>query len=99
MDETLTERMRHAAVHVEVYDQEWEATQLRDGAAEIERLREALKPFATHPPFHAPDDWPVTVIDRNEPTGDPVAGVTAGDFRRAAAAMVPNLNSPTDIVG
>lgn len=38
MKETLPERMRHAAAHVELYDQEWEAQQLRDGAAEIERL-------------------------------------------------------------
>jgi hypothetical protein len=56
---------------------------------EIDRLRAALKPFSAHPQFQAPDDWPVTVIDRNEPTGDPVAGVTAGDFRRAAEAMTP----------
>ena len=39
MKEALTERMRHAAAHVELYDQEWEAQQLRDGAAEIDRLR------------------------------------------------------------
>ena len=43
MKETLTERMRHAAAHVELYDQEWEAQQLRDGADEIERLRRGLQ--------------------------------------------------------
>ena len=57
---------------------------------EIRKLREALRPFAEHPEFQAPDEWAVTVIDRNEPTGAPVAGVTAGDFRRAVAAMSPN---------
>lgn len=54
------------------------------------RDRGALRPFAEHPEFQAPDEWAVTVIDRNEPTGDPVTGVTAGDFRKAAAAMSPN---------
>lgn len=39
MVETLPERMRHAAAHVELYDQEWEAQQLRDGADEIDRLQ------------------------------------------------------------
>ena len=57
---------------------------------EIRKLREALRPFAEHPEFQAPDEWAVTVIDRNDPTGAPVAGVTAGDFRRAVAAMSPN---------
>ena len=65
----------------------WTATGMSAYAA---RLEQALKPFADHPEFHAPDEWPVTVIDRNEPTGDPVAGVTAGDFRRAKAAMRHN---------
>jgi beta-phosphoglucomutase-like phosphatase (HAD superfamily) len=65
-----------------------------------EPLARALKPFADHPEFQAPDDWPVTVIDRNGPTGAPVAGVTAGDFRRAKAAMRHNVEltgvPPTD---
>ena len=40
MKETLTERMRHAAAHCEtLYDAEWEAQQLRDGAKEIERMK------------------------------------------------------------
>lgn len=43
MTETLPERMRHAAAHVEIYDQEWEAQQLREGAAEIERLQKLLQ--------------------------------------------------------
>ena len=43
MKETLTERMRHAAAHVELYDQEWEAKQLRDGATEIDRLCAAIR--------------------------------------------------------
>ncbi len=60
---------------------------------EIRKLREALRPFADHPEFHAPDEWAVTVIDRNESTGAPVAGVTAGDFRRASAAMRPNTTA------
>jgi len=59
---------------------------------EIRKLREALRPFAEHPEFQAPDEWAVTVIDRNDPTGAPVAGVTAGDFRRAVAAMSPNAS-------
>ena len=54
------------------------------------RLEQALKPFADHPEFHAPDDFPVTILRRLEPTGEPVAGVTAGDFRRAKAAMRHN---------
>lgn len=41
--ETLTDRMLHAATHCEtMYDAEWEAQQLRDGAAEILRLRGVL---------------------------------------------------------
>jgi len=56
---------------------------------EIRKLREALHPFANHPEFHAPDEWAVTVIDRAEPDGAPVAGVTAGDFRRAHEVMRP----------
>ncbi len=55
------------------------------------RLEQALKPFADHPEFHAPDDFPVTILRRLEPTGEPVAGVTAGDFRRAKAAMRHNV--------
>ena len=54
------------------------------------RLEQALKPFADHPEFHAPDDFPVTILRRLEPTGEPVAGVTAGDFRRAKVAMGHN---------
>jgi len=65
----------------------WTAAGMSAYAAKLEQ---ALKPFADHPGFQAPDDWPVTVIDRNEPTGDPVAGVTAGDFRRAKLAMRHN---------
>ena len=38
--ESLVDRMRHAATHCEtIYDAEWEAQQLREGAEEIERLR------------------------------------------------------------
>lgn len=46
-------------------------------------MYEALRPFAEHPDFHASDDWPVTFKDAEirEP------GVTAGDFRRARAAL------------
>ena len=50
---------------------------------EIERLRAALEPFADHPDFHAPDDWAVTWINAE----DRIPGVTAGDFRRARAAL------------
>ena len=62
-------------------------------SAYARKLELALAPFAKHPAFHAPDDWPVTVIDRNEPTGEPVAGVTAGDFRRAREALGLNAES------
>lgn len=43
MKETLTERMRHAAAHVELYDQQWEAEQLRDGAKALDKLREWMR--------------------------------------------------------
>lgn len=56
------------------------------------RLEQALKPFAEHPEFYAPDDYPVTILRRLEPTGEPVAGVTAGDFRRAKVAMGHNAD-------
>ena len=70
----------------------WTAVGMSAYAAKLEQ---ALKPFANHPEFQAPDDWPVTVIDRNELTGDPVAGVTAGDFRRAKFAMRFATSRPT----
>lgn len=52
---------------------------------EVARLREALEPFAEHPDFHAPDDWAVTQFDNGDLMPEP--GVTAGDFRRARAAL------------
>ena len=43
-EETLTDRMRHAACHCEgQFDAEWEAKQLRDGANEIDKLRKTLQ--------------------------------------------------------
>lgn len=59
--------------------------------AVIEQMREALKPFAEHPDFHAPECWPVTFAD--SVTRAP--GVTAGDFRKAKAALAltPDLSA------
>ncbi len=55
-------------------------------SAYTKKLEDALRPFARHPDFHAPDDWPVTIIDEARRT----AGVTAGDFKRAKLAMGHN---------
>lgn len=66
MKETLTERMRHAAAHVELYDQEWEAQQLRDGASEIERLRMLI------------DSAPVAIMDTRDVLG--ICAPTEADF-------------------
>lgn len=44
MDETLTDRMLHAAAHCEgMYELLDEAKTLRDGVAEIERLRNGFR--------------------------------------------------------
>ena len=53
--------------------------------ARAEKLEAALKPFAEHDDFHASDDWAVTQIDDGSP--DLIPGVTAGDFKRAKAAI------------
>lgn len=63
-------------------DNETNAINLR-----VTRLVEALTPFAKHPPFHAPECWPVTVVDRQGPDALPISGVTAGDFKVAAKAL------------
>jgi len=43
-EESLVDRMRHAACHCEgQFDAEWEAAQLREGANEIERLSKTLQ--------------------------------------------------------
>ena len=45
MQETLIERMNHAAAHCEtMFDAEWEAEQLRHGAKRIEVLEANLRP-------------------------------------------------------
>jgi len=55
----------------------------KEAREEIEMLRVALKPFAEHPDFHAPESWPVTFKDATDRT----PGVTVGDFRRAKVVM------------
>lgn len=47
------------------------------------KLEQALRPFAEHPDFHAPDEWAVTIIAQDSRD----AGVTAGDFRAAKNAL------------
>lgn len=58
---------------------------VRTEKARAEKLEAALKPFAEHDDFHASDDWAVTQIDDGSP--DLIPGVTAGDFKRAKAAI------------
>lgn len=58
---------------------------LTEAAAEIERLRAALEPFAKVPDFWESDDQPVVTIDFGE-MGDEIF-VIANDFRRARAAL------------
>lgn len=55
---------------------------VQDLEKQVASLMEALKPFAEHSDFYAPDEWPVTFIDPSART----PGVTAGDFRRAREA-------------
>jgi hypothetical protein len=54
-----------------------------EAAKLIESLVEALKPFAEHPDFQAPDDWAITIVNSYERT----PGLTVGDLRRAREAL------------
>ena len=53
----------------------------------IKKLEAALRPFADHPAFHAPDNWAVTYLD----DAHEVPGVTARDFQIAKTAMTANV--------
>lgn len=59
----------------------WTAAGMSAYAAKLER---ALAPFANHPAFQAPEDWAVTFVD----AANRIAGVTAGDFRRAKEVLL-----------
>ena len=68
MNETLSERMRHAAAHVETFDQEWEAQQLRDGADEIDRLQRNLdiQTAAANDASDAARQWSATNVELHQ---------------------------------
>lgn len=55
-----------------------------EATKKLEPYRLALWPFAAHPAFQAPDEWPVTIIDQESRK----PGVTVGDFRRAHALIM-----------
>lgn len=82
----LSERQRHAE---RIYDRIIEAGMVPP--LKVERLREALRPFAVELTTEVHDDTPITIVW-------PDVTVTAGAFRRARALLDEDDRPDTDKV-